>query len=393
MRTHLRFFCLLFSCVLLLGLFSVSSFALEEQAPEEMTIDGMAVDPYVPTLYSREVEGLKAVVSSTSSVSSLANIKKVVSWGSGLATTGVISSFPYTNTVTNNSVAWADGLYVNLSAYNEYTTKINAPVGSTLNISFSKITMSLALKNSSGATVKTKEISYSDFVVSSIRVAYADGSYDLFTDINCVKDASTGFSFSYTYKEVPKEVYQIVFNGWIDVDALFPGYDNTYKVQPTIGGSGMKLTVDIEESTNSLLDKIVGWLSNIKDAITNLPQLIADGIKGLFIPNEETMVEIKNSWDTLLEERFGAIYQAGSILTEFAENFTYKGEKNTIEVPATTFDFGEVDFVFGGWTVELVPQKLEFLVDLLKGVIGITFTLFFVGAMKRKYDKIVGAEE
>lgn len=355
-----------------------------------MTINGMAVDPYVPTLYSRQVEGLKAIVSSTSSISSLENIKKAVSWGSGLATTGSISTFPYTNTVTNNSVAWSDGLFVNLSAYNEYTTKINAPVGSTLNISFSKITMSLALKNSSGATVKTKQISYSDFVCSSIRVAYSDGSYDMFTDINCVKSASTGFGFSYTYKEVPKEVYQIVFNGWLDVDVLFPGYDNTYKVQPTIGGSGMVLTVDIEESTNSLLDKIVGWLSNIKDAITNLPQLIADGIKGLFIPNEETMVEIKNSWNTLLEERFGAIYQAGQIISEFAEKFTYKSEKNTIDMPAVSVNLAGSVFSFGGYTVALVPERFAFLVSALKGLISICCTLLFVNALRNKYNKIVG---
>ncbi len=359
-----------------------------------MSINGMAVDPYVPTLYAtRGSTGLNAIISSSYTNTTLENIKKTVSWGSGLATTGSISSFPYTNTVTNNSIAWSESLFINLSAYNEYTTKINAPVGSTLNMSFSKITMKLTLKNSSGAVVKTKDISYSDFVCSSVRVAYSDGSYDMFTDVNCAKSASTGFGFSYTCKEVPKEVYQIVFNGWLDVDALFPGYDNTYKVQPTIGGASMVLTVDIEESTNSLLDKIVGWLSNIKDAITNLPQLIADGIKGLFIPNEQTMVEIKESWSQLLEERFGAIYQAGDIISEFAENFTYKGEKNTIEVPSTTINLGVVDFTLGGWTVQLVPDKFKFLIDALKGIIGVTFTLFFVITMKRKYDKVMGAEE
>lgn len=359
-----------------------------------MSINGMAVDPYIPTLYAtRGSTGINAIISSSYTNTTLENIKKTVSWGSGLATTGSISSFPYTNTVTNNSIAWSESLFINLSAYNEYTTKINAPVGSTLNMSISQITMKLTLKNSSGAVVETKDITYSDFVCSSLRVAYSDSTYDLFTDVNCAKSAATGFGFSYTYKEVPKEVYQIVFNGWLDIDAIFPGYDSTYKVQPTIGGSNLKLTIDIEESTNSLLDKIVGWLSNIKDAVTNLPQLIADGIKGLFIPDEQTMVEIKESWSQLLEERFGAIYQAGSIITEFAENFTYKGEKNTIEVPATTFDLGVVDFTFGGWTIQLVHEEFKFLVDLLKGVIGIIFTLFFVGAMKRKYDKIVGAEE
>lgn len=360
---------------------------------EEMTINGMAVDPYVPTLYAtRGGTGLNAILSSTYTEGTEANIKKTVAWGSGLATTGSISSFPYTGTVVNKSTPWSQSVYINISAYNEYTTKIDAPAGSTVNFSFSKVVMTLYLKDSTGRILEEKEITYRDFLTSHVRVTYADNSYDVFTDVNCVKDSSVGFGFAYTYKEIPKAITQIMFNGWLDVEALFPNYDSTYKVQPKIGGSNMAFTVDVEESTNSLLDKIVGWLSDIKDSITNIPQMIADGIKGLFIPSEETMVQIKEDWNTLLEERFGAIYQASEIITEFASNFTYKGEQGTIEVPATTFNLGEADFTFGGWTIQLVPDKFNFLVDMLKGILGIVATLFFVGAMKRKYDKIVGSE-
>lgn len=353
----------------------------------------MAVDPYVPTLYARPVDGLKLILSSTSTKLTTEEIKNVISWGSGLATTGAISDFPYTGTVSNKSAQWHRNLHINLSAYNEYSTKINAPAKSTLHINIPKISMTLNVLNSSGTVVQSQVISYSNFVAANIRVAYSDGSYEHIYDTDFVKHNSNGFSYTYSIKDLPKQVSQVVFCGWVSVGQLFPDLDDTYSIQPVIGGSGLTLSVDYEESALTLLDKIIDWLSNIKDAITNLPQLIADGIKGLFIPNEETMVEIKNSWNTLLEERFGAIYQAGSILTEFAKNFTYKGEKNTIEVPATTFDLGVTDFTFGGWTIQLVHEKFQFLVDLLKGVIGIIFTLFFVGAMKRKYDKIVGAEE
>ena len=75
----------------------------------------------------------------------------------------------------------------------------------------------------------------------------------------------------------------------------------------------LKLTVDIEECTNSLLDKIVGWLSNIKDAITNLPQLIADGVKGLFIPNEETIETAKRENITIITCK-KSTYEAATIL-------------------------------------------------------------------------------
>lgn len=67
------------------------------------------------------------------------------------------------------------------------------------------------------------------------------------------------------------------------------------------------------------------WLANIRDnvssgfssavsAVTSLPSKIADAIKGLFVPNDAQMEELKASFNTLLSEKLGFVYQSVSLV-------------------------------------------------------------------------------
>lgn len=67
------------------------------------------------------------------------------------------------------------------------------------------------------------------------------------------------------------------------------------------------------------------WLSNIRDnvangfssvvsAVTSLPSKIANAIKGLFVPTDAQMDELKASFNTLLSEKLGFVYQSGELV-------------------------------------------------------------------------------
>lgn len=50
----------------------------------------------------------------------------------------------------------------------------------------------------------------------------------------------------------------------------------------------------------------------------------------------------------------------------------------------------DTEFVFGGYEVQIIPDKFEVLVKALKSIISIVCTLLFVNALKSKYDKLIG---
>ncbi len=290
-----------------------------------------------------------------------------------------------------------------MSNFTAYTNgiKLNIPKGSTkLSFGVSNITYGLQVYNSSGSKIFDRNLTVDDFLCSSVRVTYSDSSYEFFYDVNCLSKTSNGLlSFTYTVPEVDRQIEQIAFCAWVNLGkvtglASDPNFNENYQVIIKLGTENLKYSVEYEESTNSLLDNIIGWLSNIKDSIVNLPALIwekiSEGLKALFIPTEEDMTAIKTDWENLFRDRFGALYEAGELISLFADEFVYLGEQTTIEVPKVNLQLAGANFVLGGWTVELVPPKFGFLFDILKNVISIVCTLTFVNTLRNKFNKLVG---
>lgn len=138
----------------------------------------------------------------------------------------------------------------------------------------------------------------------------------------------------------------------------------------------------IEESNN--------WLENIANGIINLPQTIMDGIKGLFVPDAEAMAEYKDQWESLLSQRFGAIYESVQLIDDFASSLSMQGLQDTVTFPSVELDLAGTLVVFGGWEVDVVPDGFEFLIEVLKKIISIVATLAFVNAMRNKFEGILG---
>lgn len=65
---------------------------------------------------------------------------------------------------------------------------------------------------------------------------------------------------------------------------------------------------------NGLLSGILGGISDLWDAVSSLPNKIADAIKGLFVPTDAQMNELKSSFNSLLSEKLGFVYQAVSLV-------------------------------------------------------------------------------
>lgn len=66
--------------------------------------------------------------------------------------------------------------------------------------------------------------------------------------------------------------------------------------------------------TNSLLGSITSVITNIWDTVSELPSKIAEAIKGLFVPSDAQMNELKASFNSLLSEKLGFVYQAVSLV-------------------------------------------------------------------------------
>lgn len=125
-----------------------------------------------------------------------------------------------------------------------------------------------------------------------------------------------------------------------------------------------------EPEYTGLLSGIIEWLKGILNSITNLPGLIVSGISELFIPSQEDITGIKTQYQTLLENKFGAVYQlfawVGTTFENMVDVFT-SGSSGavtnmsfTVVSPEGTWSNGVVTLVAspsdGKVTLQSVPM-------------------------------------
>lgn len=175
------------------------------------------------------------------------------------------------------------------------------------------------------------------------------------------------------------------------------------------------LSIDISEvSQNGLLNSIIDIIKNIWTGITDLPQNIAnsikgffenvvnavvnlgntllEGIKNLFVPSEDDITTMKEKWDTLLSERFGALYQVTQLIHDYALAFKNQN-KSTITFPSVTIPLAGSNFTFGGWEVQIVPDGFSAIFTVLKTITSILATCLFVNSLRNRFEKILGGAD
>lgn len=132
-----------------------------------------------------------------------------------------------------------------------------------------------------------------------------------------------------------------------------------------------------------------GFWDNIIDNLNSIPEKISNKIQGLFVPDQNKIIEIGDKFEALLKNRFGAAYEAYEVVDNFASAFVFTEAKESIFIPSVTVNLAGTDFTFGGWTVYLFPDAFDGVVDSLKLVGNIVCTVAFLNGVRKRYSEVI----
>lgn len=175
-------------------------------------------------------------------------------------------------------------------------------------------------------------------------------------------------SYDFSLGNITSLGYRFEFPGWTSSETYLDAWRCELRIGDTVNFSEGQTSVDDvnnsvqeqvaeQQKTNGLLatikaildsiangiGSIVSAISNIVTAITELPGKIWDAIQNglqlLFVPSTDELDDIYKQFQTLMEERFGFIYQCFSMLDTFFKTVV-DGWGNHSEY---TFDFPGIE--------------------------------------------------
>lgn len=257
--------------------------------------------------------------------------------------------------------------------------------------------------------IRSSNINLSNLNNVEVRVVAwdSDSNYFSFGSESCIlKNNNDGtYSFSFKLDSSPCDIAKIDIEIRYKFQEAFNGGDTSKywsscsRIDHVFGFSS-KSMVNLylnEPDTSGFLKTIIEGIKSIGQSVVELPTKIwdkmSDGLKGLFVPTSDDITSIKNDWDNLLSDRFGGMYQVIQLIDDYADSFNSPEQQNTITLPELRLPFGDSDFVFGGKDVQIVPDKFSFLIDILKTIISIIATCFFVNGLRNKFERLVGGQE
>lgn len=131
------------------------------------------------------------------------------------------------------------------------------------------------------------------------------------------------------------------------------------------------------------------WGKNMLTSLDELPEKIAEEMGKLFQPDEGKIESVQEQSQQLAEDRLGAVAQAGQVIDGFVGAFQHQTATEYLTVPVLTVPLGEVDWIIGGWTVQVVPDAFKPIVEVLKTVIDIVCTLAFLKSMRARFERML----
>lgn len=145
---------------------------------------------------------------------------------------------------------------------------------------------------------------------------------------------------------------------------------------------------------NGLLKSILEWLKaiktgigNVASSIANLPGLIVDGIKGLFVPSQDALQSLKGNYETLFEGKFGFIYQLYNwVVTFFGDLKTAltSGAAYAFTFPGIAFPMdGETITILGETAVSLDNSAMTVLRPVLGTAVSFIVVIATVNTCRR----------
>lgn len=189
---------------------------------------------------------------------------------------------------------------------------------------------------------------------------------------------------------------------WIDVDASDGSYIQTWGRAAGFKSGYVELSFNVEDNSG-LLATIIEWLRSIRDGVTNVVSaiisipgqiwdFIESGLKALFIPDQEQVIDFNNAMDELLGDRLGALYQATSMVVNFLLDLGSYDQQGTIRFPGLDLSSFGIPFVMEAQDVQIVPESFDFVVDAIKLIVNILATLAVLNALKRRLERVFGGD-
>lgn len=172
--------------------------------------------------------------------------------------------------------------------------------------------------------------------------------------------------------------------------SIIGGISNIWEGIQNMWESIKELPTKITEGLSGFFESLSQGLTSVYEGIISLPQTIMEGLKNLFVPDPEYMADYQEQWNTLLADRFGALYESVTVVSDFYATFSDTTAKDKLTVPSVTVNLAGTPFAFGGWDVDLVPDGFDFLVTVCKRIVSILCTLWFINALRNRFERVLG---
>lgn len=145
---------------------------------------------------------------------------------------------------------------------------------------------------------------------SAIVSGEGSGSYCTFdvSDLKGIYSVTITWTFAVQKGTVPAS---------FDGDTLYLNFRSISSVRTSTPNADAQTQDDILSGINQgndLQAETNGILSETLDTLVSLPSKIADAITGLFVPSDAQMDDLKTSFNALLSEKMGFVYQAVSLV-------------------------------------------------------------------------------
>ena len=231
---------------------------------------------------------------------------------------------------------------------------------------------------------------------STNNVYMVDDCFIAITKDNYARYFGYDTSFTFTLPNVENPCIVIFYAGSGNTVSTFFGFKNFSLIDTEAEkeqGFLDKLFTWFQGKFEDLGESFVNLGNDIKQGFTQLKEDLINGIKGLFVPDEEFMEDYATSWESLINLRFGAVAHVSGVLFDFFDSLlSYSGsEQNIISVPAVTLPLPDnASFTFGGFDVEIVNERFVFLQEALKILVGIVSTFAFIYGLRKRYDEVLG---
>ena len=231
------------------------------------------------------------------------------------------------------------------------------------------------------------------------RLNYASqGVSDTYVVRSILYDFSGGQTISSVYFQHVRPGISGDFMFAIGLPYVYGTLENSSSVTTSaVTGSDINVNVDVDlTETNTILGTISSLLSGL-----------IDGIKGLFVPDQEWLVSWINSVKSTLTEFF-TFYPAANSMVEQAFDTILEGSAvesiyfPAIELPDITGQYDSITLYSGGY-VPLLPQSVNFTVtegvlgsatffDYMKYLIDIVATMYVINMVRNKFKAVLVGE-